>query len=433
MARFLIGTMPLTGHITPGLPIARKLVERGHEVGWYSGRKFQAKIEATGAKYIPMETALDFDEQHLEIPFPGLAKLEGLAALKFGAKHIFLDAGPKQLKDFQKILKEFPADALLSDTGFAGSAWVSETLGIPWAAFSISPLTISSRDTAPFGIGLFPSSSLPGKLRNALLYQLLNRVILRDLITYHDKTRAEVGLPPIKQSPFDAAVSPYLYLQGTTQSFEYPRSDLPPQVNFIGPFLPDPSPDFKPPEWWDELSAGHPVVHVTQGTASTETGELIGPTLKALAHEDVLVVATTGGKPVETLKLNPLPANVRVASFIPHFHLLPHVDVMVTNGGYGGVQTALANGVPLVAAGQTEEKPEVCQRIAWAGVGINLKTRNPTEANLRAAVHKILTDSSYKHKAEAIQADFQGHDAPTEAAVLLERLAETKKPVSRHE
>jgi UDP:flavonoid glycosyltransferase YjiC (YdhE family) len=30
---------------------------------------------------------------------------------------------------------------------------------------------------------------------------------------------------------------------------------------------------------------------------------------------------------------------------------------MVTNGGYGGVQAALANGVPLVVAGATEEKP----------------------------------------------------------------------------
>lgn len=432
MARFLIGTMPLTGHVNPGLPIARKLVERGHEVRWYTGRKFQGKIEATGAEYVPMETALDFDEYNLEPNFPGLAKLQGLAALKYGAKHLFLDAGPRQLTDYQKILNEFPADVLLSDTAFVGAIWASEKIGIPWAVFGITALTLGSRDTAPFGLGMLPSATLPGQVRNALLYQLFNRVIIRDLVIYHDHARGKVGLPPVKKSPFDAAVSPYLYLQGTTQAFEYPRNDLPQQVNFIGPVLPGPAPDFEPPEWWDELSGDRPVIHVTQGTASTDNGELIVPTLKALAHEDVLVVATTGGKPIETLKLDPLPANARVASFIPHYHLLPHVDVMVTNGGYGGVQTALGNGVPLVAAGQTEEKPEICQRIAWSGAGINLRARRPSEASLRAAVRRILTDSSYKHKAEAIQADFNSHDAPSEAAALLERLAETKQPVYRH-
>ena len=40
---------------------------------------------------------------------------------------------------------------------------------------------------------------------------------------------------------------------------------------------------------------------------------------------------------------------------------------MVTNGGYGGVQQALANGVPLVVAGDSEDKPEVAARVAVVG------------------------------------------------------------------
>lgn len=106
---------------------------------------------------------------------------------------------------------------------------------------------------------------------------------------------------------------------------------------------------------------------------------MIVPTLQALADEDVLIVATTGVQPVESLKLAQYPTNARIEPFIPHSQLLPHVDVMVTNGGYNGVQMALANGVPLVAAGQTEDKPEVCARIDWSGVGINLKPRHPRQ------------------------------------------------------
>jgi UDP:flavonoid glycosyltransferase YjiC (YdhE family) len=141
---------------------------------------------------------------------------------------------------------------------------------------------------------------------------------------------------------FNDAISPHLYLQGTVASFEYPRSDLPPQVHFIGPFLPGPSPDFTPPAWWDELRAAEwPVVHVTQGTITTYPSQLLVPTLQALAGQEVLVVATTDGRPADTIPLTSLPANVRLAPFIPYFHLLPQVDVMVTNGGYGGVAGGL--------------------------------------------------------------------------------------------
>jgi UDP:flavonoid glycosyltransferase YjiC (YdhE family) len=60
MARFLIGTIPLVGHVNPALPIARQLVERGHEVWWYTGKNFQSKVEATGARFVPIRTGLDF-------------------------------------------------------------------------------------------------------------------------------------------------------------------------------------------------------------------------------------------------------------------------------------------------------------------------------------------------------------------------------------
>ena len=69
---------------------------------------------------------------------------------------------------------------------------------------------------------------------------------------------------------------------------------------------------------------------------------------------------------------------------------------MVTNGGYGGVQMALSQGVPLVVAGTTEDKPEVAARVAWSGAGINLKTAAPTPAQVRDAVRALLDDQRYR-------------------------------------
>jgi MGT family glycosyltransferase len=266
-------------------------------------------------------------------------------------------------------------------------------------------------------------------LRNTCLNWVFERGLFRDVTDYINQVRASVGLPPYQKSFFDAVVSPFLYLQGTVPAFEYPRSNLPPQVHFIGPYLPEPPADFTPPVWWDDLNCGKPIIHVTQGTVATEADDLIVPTLQALANEDVLVVAATGGQPIETIKLASLPKNARIEPFIPYYHLLPHVDVMVTNGGYNGVQAALAHGVPLVAAGQTEEKPEICARIEWAGVGINLKTKTPTPTQLKNAVQKILESPHYRQKTQLIQADIARYDAPTLAANLLEQLAATKQPV----
>jgi UDP:flavonoid glycosyltransferase YjiC (YdhE family) len=144
---------------------------------------------------------------------------------------------------------------------------------------------------------------------------------------------------------------------------------------------------------------------VTQGTVDNhDLSSLIGPTLRALAEEDVVTVATTGGRPIRAIP-GPLPDNARVAEFIPYDLLLPQVDVMVTNGGYGGVQSALAHGVPLVVAGASEDKPEVAARVHWSGTGINLRTGRPMQPAIRAAVRSVLQDSGYRQRAAVLGAD----------------------------
>ncbi|MBD2005204.1 MULTISPECIES: glycosyltransferase [Cyanophyceae] len=433
MARFLIATISAAGHVNPALPIARFLVERSHEVWWYTGKGFKDKVEATGAHHVPIRTGLDFTDMST-IPQSWLDQKEankGVAQFKFYLKHGFIDAGVTQLLDLTEILRSFPADVLLCDVFFIGVSWLSEKTGLPWAAFGMSALPLGSRDTAPFGLGIQPTNSAFGRLRNAFLNGLSQRVLMRDVTVHLDRVRVSVGLPPKSQDFFSAALSPFLYLQGTTPTFEYPRSDLPGQVHFIGPFLPSLEANFTRPAWWEELSDGKPVVFVTQGTVATDAGDLILPAIEALANDNVLVIVTTGGQPIDNLGLDSMPANVRVEKFIPYEHLLPNVDVMVTNAGFNGVQLALANGVPLVTAGQTEEKPEICARVQWAGVGIDLKTSTPRPMQIRDAVMKILGSSQYRQRAFRFKTEIAQYDAPALATALLEQLASTKKPVLR--
>jgi UDP:flavonoid glycosyltransferase YjiC (YdhE family) len=57
VARFLVVTHPITGHVLPALLLARELTTRGHEVRWYCGEKFRDRIESTGARFVPYDAA----------------------------------------------------------------------------------------------------------------------------------------------------------------------------------------------------------------------------------------------------------------------------------------------------------------------------------------------------------------------------------------
>ena len=63
---------------------------------------------------------------------------------------------------------------------------------------------------------------------------------------------------------------PDLFLQFTGEAFEYPRSDMPSTVRFVGPMLPKATRLFQKPDWWAKLDGSRPVVLVTQGTIANE-------------------------------------------------------------------------------------------------------------------------------------------------------------------
>ena len=207
-------------------------------------------------------------------------------------------------------------------------------------------------------------------------------------------------------TPFDAVVElADAYMQMTVPSFEFPR-DIPPSVHFTGalPITPNQAPL---PSWVHELDGSRKVVLVTQGTRVNHNfGLLIAPTLAALANApDLLVVITAGGRPIGAIP-GPIPGKARLASYLPFEWMLPKVDILVTNGGYGSVNQAMRFGIPLVNAGLTEDKVDVNARVAWSGVGIDLATNEPTPRALRESIRTVLDKPNYRSRAALIADEF---------------------------
>jgi len=137
-----------------------------------------------------------------------------------------------------------------------------------------------------------------------------------------------------------------------------------------------------------------------------------------------VVIATTGRSDRRCVGVSAL--NAFVTDFVPYSMLMPHVDVMITNGGYGGVQYALRHGVPLIVAGQSSDKAEVAARVAYSGAGINLKAARPRAADIAAAVDDISRDVGYRAAAQRVGRVMAQTDAlGTIATVLAELVVDT--------
>jgi UDP:flavonoid glycosyltransferase YjiC (YdhE family) len=204
----------------------------------------------------------------------------------------------------------------------------------------------------------------------------------------------------------------------TTASFEYPRRDIADRLTFVGPVLEPVDTEQVLPTWWPEVTGSKPVVVVTQGTLDNgDLGKLVEPTLAGLAETDMVVVATTGHRQTSSVRVRP--TNSIITEFVPFDLMLPQTDVLVTNGGWGGVHYALRHGVPLVVAGTTEDKNEVAARIVRSGCGIRLRTARPRA--IRRAVRAVLADPGYRQRARELSAEIAQLDGPANISRALTR------------
>lgn len=399
MASIIVCSAPHDGHVSPMLGVARRLIARGHRVRFLTGPKYEEAVRSAGAEFLPLGPGA-------EEP-PRSTDATGLQAIRDGVRLLVIDPARGQYEPLMAAIAAEPTDVVLAEISFmATSILARQPRGSrpPVIACGILPVTLSSRDCAPFGLGLMPGKGPVSRLRNRALNWFVSNVALKGTQRQVDARMRELGGVGLDGSFFlDWPRKADLFAQFTVEEFEYPRSDAPDNLRFFGPMARHGVSGGAKPDWWGDLDGSRPVVYVTQGTVSNEDfTALVGPTLEGLKEEDVTVVVSTGRRPLA--ELPPLPANARAAEFLPDAELLPKVAVYVTNGGYGGLHYAMENGVPIVVAGDTEDKPEGSARVAWAGAGINLKTGRPKPEAIRDAVRKVLSDGRYKTGSQRIGA-----------------------------
>jgi MGT family glycosyltransferase len=423
MKALLVST-PVMGHLNPLLSIGRILVSDGHEVVGLSSTYLHDRIEAIGATFRGFLPEADFDIRNASERFAELkATPPGPKLLRMILERAFVDFMLPQYQSIKGVMREFPFDIIIGDHLMLGVLPLllgPRSKRPPVALLGTTYLLSRRDDGAPNDAGILPANSEKQRKEYAGLSQALEDAVFAPVGRYLNSRLAEIGVEPLRKNLYHAMVElPDAYLQLTVPRFELPRRALAPSVHFVGPLPITPNQAPIPP-WAQDLDGSRKVVLVTQGTLTNDDfSELVLPTLEALKNEpDIIVVVTTGGRPVDTLR-GAVPGNVRVAQYLPFEWVLPKIDAFVTNGGYGSVNQALSFGVPVVTAGTIADRGDVGARVAWSGVGVNLATNAPTAEALRPAVRSVLDDPTFRAQAALYAEEARGLDTRSEILRIL--------------
>jgi UDP:flavonoid glycosyltransferase YjiC (YdhE family) len=121
-------------------------------------------------------------------------------------------------------------------------------------------------------------------------------------------------------------------------------------------------------------------------------------------------VVTTGGRHTEVLRARFPQNNVVVEDWIDYGALMPHAGLFITSGGYGSVMQALTHKVPLLLAGKREGKEDICARMDYRGLGLDLGTERPKPAQIARGVERVLETPAYRENVERVHRELSSYD-----------------------
>ncbi|KAI6463184.1 hypothetical protein MCOR06_000442 [Pyricularia oryzae] len=404
---FLLHTFCATGHVLPMQALAKVLVQRGHRVIWLTNPSQSSRARASGAEYAQTEALVEWDERLLAAQ---PASLQELADVLFGGR---VDA---VVADVRRVLKDKgdpQIDCLVNDAMPYGAKAMFDLGAVgAWATLGVVPMYTNHNK---------PLSALGTLLTTpALALPVINR------------QRSGLGLAEqTPDEPFN--YSPLLHIQASCQDLEFGVQDLLPNTHFVGPLVSPAGTASSAglPSWWSDVESHECVIGITQGTYAVDPSTLLIPAIEALASDKSLLLVVPS--PLADQIRSELTGrgvaldNVRLAEWVPYSELLPRCRTLITNGGYGSVTQALANGVPLICAGTSEDKKDTAARVVAVGAGVDLQTDTPKAADIKSAVKTMLEDSSFAERAAAVGKSLNNLGGAIRACELLEGLVERER------
>lgn len=363
------------GNVVPAAGLTAALTGRGHRVRVLGPRVLRSRFERLGARFRPFERAIEphrMEEDVFDDNLLGWTRY-------ISGRHV--------AEDVLEELASEPTDVAVVDAFLSAGLAAAEKVAIRVVA---------------------------------LVHVLYEPAVEGPLATQWDPTRPMVeatrrhlGLPELDPSaPLVAALWERcaIVLACAPRSFDFPSTQLPANVRYVGPILDDPAPSRTRP--------GGRTVLISLSTTNMRQHDVLQRSLDALADLDARVVCTLGRVPIEGLRP---PPNASVSDWLPHSEVLPRTDVVLTHAGLSTVMTALASGVPMVCMPMGRDQPLNARRVAALGLGAELSP-SATVPAIRVAVRTVLGDPAFRRRAAQMAEDIASYGNGALAVAEIESL-----------
>ncbi len=383
------------GSFHPMIALALAARAAGHDVAFATGEERRAVVErldmtfflAGGVSAAEMRERLR--RRHPDVPLPPIdfESRKRVLSLFFG--DVYVDA---MLPGLLRAIQSWQPDVLIrAHLTYAG--WIAaEECGVPY-------VTVEEY-----------ASGEPGWNHENMSPTL-------------NAWRERRGLPA---DPELSALHRYLVLAPFPAPLRHRDSPFGPTARRIKPLIFSDSTDDPLPDWMDTLPDA-PIVHASLGTVS-DRPELLRAIIDGLAGEPFTLVLATGPLK-EPAAFQPLPANVRAASYISRSQLLPRCDAIITHAGAGTLIASVNAGLPMVLVPLFGDQMPNAKCAAVAGAGLVLDAADLTPEAIRNATRAVLRDERYRKGVAALRSEIDALPSHADAVRWMEEIARTRAPL----
>lgn len=300
--------------------------------------------------------------------------------------------------------------------GFTMSAFISpRAAGIPLVSVNPFALTRPFFAARPTIWGEMLRGTPLGWLPEGVLNRIINGWALRTRAWTGPLNAAaqQFGAPGFPRT-VDIFCGDYTLITDIPQLTGVP--DLPDRWQYVGPIYARLAGEI-PPEI-AALPRDRPLIYFAMGSSANQ--KVLVQVLRMFAGQPYTIIAPIK-RHLAGLSVT-VPDNVHVFDWLPAHLVNPLADVAVIHGGQGTVQTACASGTPFLGIGmQPEQDINVLQAVHF-GSALHLNRYALTEERLLTAVHRLLTEPTFRQKAAELRQELAKWPGAANVAAFLRQI-----------
>jgi MGT family glycosyltransferase len=398
------------------------LRERGHRVVFIVEESFAGTLEARGfeerlmrlgpapeVEEVPGQFWKDFIRD--TAPVFRTPTIEQLAGFIQPTWQALLDGSRYVNPRLTEIIGDLEPDVICEDNVCAFPALPAS--GRPWVRImSCNPLELPDPAIAPVFSG-YAAEDRPAWAEFRAEYDRTHRAMWAEF----DAFSQAAGAPPLPELEF-MYPSPHLNLYVYPAEADYARArPLGPTWQRLESCVRGSEAGFDVPEALREGDGG--LIYLSLGSLGSADVDLMRRLVDVLGRTPHRFIVSKGPQHDQY----DLAANMWGEEFVPQPSVLPLVDLVITHGGNNTTTECFHFGKPMIALPLFWDQYDNAQRVHETGFGVRLDTYRFEEAEMSAAIDRLLGDGDLRRRMGAIAQRLQAAPGTVRAAGLIERVA----------